>query len=116
MSRIRENLDTKKGAILVALGTIASVGLGFVIYRNKDNIKNYVTSILKKDEEEIVNDVDNIINTDLNSLTTSNSSTENNTDVVKSTPVPLQKGTTILDQLVQQNEKSRIEHSDNSED
>lgn len=108
MSTLKENLDTKKGAILVALGTVASIGLGWVIFKNKDNIKNYITSSLKKDKEEIVNDVDNIINTTV--------SEENSTKESTSTPVLLKKGTTILDELVQENEKSRVEQFDKKDD
>ena len=110
MSKIRESIDSKKGAILLTLGAIASIGIGFVIYKKKDSIKNYITSSLKKEQEEIVNDVDHIMNKESETLD------ENNTGETESKPIPLKKGASILDELVQENEKSRVEKSDNNDD
>ena len=110
MSRIRESIDSKKSAIILTLGTIVSLGLGFAIYKKRDLIRNYITSSLKKEQEEIVNDIDDIINKE------SENSTENNTVEMESKPIPLKKGTSILDELVQENEKSRVEKSDNNDD
>ena len=105
MSKMTSNFEIKKSNIAIGVGVIFTIAAGIGMYVKRQDIKNY----FKKDktivdrDEAIVNDVLDEVN-----LEESNN--------IESTPVPLSKGKTILDTLVEENEKLRTKDDTNSTD
>jgi len=107
MSKMTSNFEIKKSNIAIGVGVLFTIAAGIGIYVKRQDIKNYFNNeeTIVDGDEAIVNDVsDEVIVEESN----------NSESINKSTPVPLTKGKTILDTLVEENEKLRIKEDTES--
>ena len=110
MSKMTRNFEVKKSSIAIGSGILITIALGIGIYLKRDVIKQFLKKDKQEDDETIVNDVSGEVTNDDKQDINSNTVSSN-----ESTPVPLTKGKTILDTLVEENEKLRNKEDRNSQ-
>ena len=110
MSKMTSNFEIKKSNIAIGTGLLLTIAAGIGIYFKRDQIKQYLNIGEQDKDEKIVNDVTEevISGESIKESSDTVNIEESSNDISTSTPVPLTKGKTILDTLVEENEKLRV--------
>ena len=117
MFRIGENFEVKKSKLAIGVSVLISSALSIGVYINRHRIVNYFKPEFNTidADEKLVNNLED------NNDTEVEDSEEDDTEVDKdladpeitiSTPIFFKQGTTILDTLVEENEKIRTTQTD----
>ena len=121
MFKIGENFEVKKSKLAIGVSVLITTALSIGVYINRKRIMNY----FKPDfntidaDEKIVNNLEDKDDTEVDDREddTEVDDTEEDkevadTEVTISTPIFLKRGTTVLDTLVEENEKIRTTQND----
>jgi hypothetical protein len=112
MFKIGENFEVKKSKLAIGVSVLITTALSIGVYINRKRIMNY----FKPDfntidaDEKIVNNLEDKDDTEADD--TEEDKEVADTEVTISTPIFLTRGTTVLDTLVEENEKIRTTQND----